>query len=221
MKVWTFLVAFLSMATFISGFAAAVSSADQFFSLLEEAEYPPKVPVGPALQDLGLILAGTGVASNSTADLPLTLMIESVRTTRPAHAEELFDDLKAIDPSLALGGGGERSGLRGHMLLADRPYLLDEIDVSGGVEASKLEAVVVKKTAGGEVVVGHLSIETERRERVWDGEGLLSIEDGIIRDDYVVVLDITPQAERRSEVPRICAELSPDILRIISAGSAL
>jgi hypothetical protein len=31
------------------GFAAAISPGDQFFSLLEEGEYPPKVPVGPAL----------------------------------------------------------------------------------------------------------------------------------------------------------------------------
>jgi hypothetical protein len=220
MKVWASLLAFLSLATFISGFAAAVSSADQFFSLLEEAEYPPKVPVGPALADLGLILAGTGVASNSTADLPLTLMIESMRAIRPAHAEELFDDLRTIDPSLVLGGEGEGSGLRGHMLLADRPYLLDEIDVSGRVEASKLEAEVVKKTAGGEVVVGHISIETERRDRVWDCEGLLSVEDGIIQGDYHVVLDISPQAERRREAPRTCAELPPDMSRIVSAGSA-
>lgn len=220
MKVWASLLAFLSLATFISGFAVAVSSSDQFFSLLEEAEYPPKVPVGPALQDQGLILAGTGVASNSTADLPLTLMIERSRVIRPAHAEKLFDDLSAIDPSLALGGGDEGFDYRGHMLLADRPYLLDEIEVSGGAEVSKLEAVVVKKIAGGEEAVGHLSIETERRERIWDGEGLLFIEDGVIQDDYHVVLDISPQAERVREVPQIFAELPPDMSRIVSAGSA-
>jgi hypothetical protein len=220
MKVLASLLALLSLATVIAGFAAAISSDDQFFSILEEAEYPPKVPVGPALQDLGLILAGSGVASNSTADLPLTLMVERSRATRPSHAEKLFDDLGSIDPSLAPRSGGEGSDYRGQMLLFDRPYLLGEIEISCGEVVSELEAEVVKRTAGGEVVVGHLSIETERRDRLWDGEGHLFMEDGTIRGDYHVVLDMTPQGERRREVPQNDPEPPFDLLRIVSAGSA-
>ncbi len=220
MKLWTSLAAILSLTTVIAGFAAAASPGDQLFSLLEEGEYPPKVPVGPALADLGLVLAGTGVASNSTADLLLTLMVERSRATRPSHAEKLFDDLAEIDPSLAFEGGGEGSDYRGQILLADRPYLLGEIEISRGDEGSALEAEVVKRTAGGREVVGHLSIETERRDRLWDGEGVLSMEDGTIRGDYHLVLEMTPQAEPRRDVPQNDPEPPFDLLRIVSAGSA-
>ncbi|MBN2251094.1 MAG: hypothetical protein JW724_03350, partial [Candidatus Altiarchaeota archaeon] len=213
------LVALFALTMLLAGFAAAISPGDQFFSLLEEAEYPPKVPVGPALQDLGLILAGTGVASNSTADLPLTLMVENSRVARPSHAKKLIDDLDAIDPSPTPWSGGDVSDYRGQILLFDRPYLLGEIRISGELVVSELEAVVVKRTTGGEVVAGHLSIETERQDRLWDGEGLLSMEDGTIRGDYHVVLDITPQGERSREVPSNDPEPPPDLFRIVSAGS--
>jgi hypothetical protein len=220
MKVLASILALLSLATVIAGFAAAISTGDQFFTLLEEDEYPPKAPVGPALADLGLILAGTGVASNSTADLPLTLMVERSRATRPSHAEKLFDNLDAIDPSLTPQNGGDGSDYRGQILLVDRPYLLGKIRISGELVVSVLEAVVLKRTTGGEVVVGHLSIETERQDRLWDGKGLLSMEDGTIRGDYHVVLDMTPQGERRREVPSNDPEPPPDLFRIVSAGSA-
>ncbi len=223
MNVLASLLAILSLATVIAGFAAAaISPGDQLFSILEEAEYPPKVPVGPALQDVGLILAGSGAASNSTADLPLTLMVERSRVARPSHAEKLIDDLSAIDPSLSLGGGSDGSDYRGQMLLFDRPYLLSEIEIFGGEVVSELEAEVVKRTTGGEEVVGHLSIETERRDRLWDGEGVLVIEDGTIRGDYHVFLDMSPQAERGAAEPQNENGAEPpfDLLRIVSAGSA-
>jgi len=220
MKIWTSLVAILSLATFIAGVAAAISPGDQFFSLLEEAEYPPKVPVGPALQEMGLILAGTGAASNSTADLPLTLMVERTRLIRPSHAENLFDKLGRIDASLVGRSSGEGSDYEGHMLLSDRPYLLGEIEISGGEEVSELEAEVLKKTSGGgEEDVGRFYIKTERRERLWDGEGILSMDDDVIRGDYRVILDMTPQAERRSEEARIISGSPPDISMITSSGS--
>lgn len=224
MKFGGSLAAFLSFSALLSGFATAIHPADPVFALLEGskgAEYPPKVPVGPALQELGLILAGNGIASNSTADLPLTMMIERSRVCRPSHAKKLFDNLDRIDAfrtqrSMADDG----SDYRGHMLLFERPYLLDQIEIIGGEDVSDLEAKVLKTTASGEEVVGHLSIKTERRDRVWDGEGVLSMEDGIIRGDYEVVLEMTPQAERRTEVAQIATEPQPDISTIVSAGPA-
>jgi hypothetical protein len=221
MKIVAALLTLLSLSTFIAGFAAAISNGDQFFSLLEEDEYPPKVPVGPALVEMGLILAGTGVASNSTADLPLTLMVERAKVIRPPHAKKLFDDLDRIDAFRTQGSmADDGSDYSGHMLLFERPYLLGQIEITGGEDVSDLEAKVLKTTASGEEVVGHLSIKTERRDRVWDGEGILSMEDGIIRGDYEVVLEMTPQAERRTEEPQIAAGPPPDISRIVSAGSA-
>lgn len=219
------LVAFLALAALLAGFAAAISPGDQVFALLEGsggAEYPPKVPVGPALLEMGLILAGNGVASNSTADLPLTLMVERTRLVRPPHAKKLFDDLERIDASRAGGSmADDVSDYRGHMLLFDRPYLLGQIEIIGGENVSDLEANVLKTTAsGGEEVVGRLMIRTERRDRVWDGEGILSLEDGIVHGDYDVLLEMTPQAETRAEVPQIAAGPPPDMSRIVSAGSA-
>ncbi|KQC15535.1 MAG: hypothetical protein WCY97_01045 [Methanothrix sp.] len=220
MKVEAPLLATLSLAMVIAGFAAAVSPGDQLVSLLEEGEYPPKVPVGPALADLGLVLAGTGVASNSTADLPLTLMVERTRLIRPSHAENLFDKLGRIDAFVVGGSSFEGSDYEGHMLLSDRPYLLGEIEISGGEEVSELEADVLKKTSGGgEEDVGRFYIKTERRERLWDGEGVLSIEDDVIRGDYKVILGMTPQAERRSEEVRIVSGSPPDISTITSSVS--
>ena len=221
MKFARYLVVLLALAPLMLGFAAAISPGDQFFSLLEEGEYPPKVPVGPALQDLGLILAGTGVASNSTADLPLTLMVERSKVIRPSHAKKLFDDLDRIDASRTGGAMvDDESGYRGHMLLLERPYLLGQIEIRGEEDASDLEAKVLKTTASGEEVVGHLSIKTERQDRVWNGEGVLLMEDGIIQGDYEVVLEMTPQAERGGEEPQIAPGPPPDISRIASAGSA-
>lgn len=225
MKVWTSLVIFLALAALLAGFAVAISPGDPMFALLdrsEGAEYPPKVPVGSALQDLGLILAGNGIASNSTAALPLTLMVEKAKVIRPSHAKKLFDDLDKIDASRAGRSGIDAaSDYKGHMLLFERPYLLDQIEIIGGENVSELEAKVLKTTAsGGEEVVGNIVIKTERRDRVWDGEGVLSMEDGIIQGEYDVVLEMTPQAEKRAEEPQIATGPPPDISRIVSAGSA-
>jgi len=225
MKVWTSLVIFLTLAPLVAGFAAATSHSDPVSAFLDRskgAEYPPKVPVGPVLQDLGLILAGNGIASNSTAALPLTLMVERVRLIRPSHAKKLFDDLDKIDASrTGRSGIDAASDYRGHMLLFERPYLLGQIEIFGGESVSELEAKVLKTTAsGGEEVVGNIVIKTERRDRVWDGEGVLSMEDGIIQGDYEVVLEMSPQAEKRAEVPMIATGPPPDISRIVSAGSA-
>ncbi len=222
MKFARSMVLLLALAPLMLGFAAAISPGDQLFSLLEENEYPPKLPMGPALQDLGLILAGTGVASNCTADLPLTLMVERSKAIRPSHAKKLFEDLEEIDAYWTGGSMADiRSDYRGHMLLLERPYLLDQIEMSCGEDVSDLEAKVLKTTARGEEVVGHLSIKTERRDRAWDGEGLLLMEDGgVIQGDYEVVLEMTPQAERMSVDPENDAVPPSDISRIVSAGSA-
>ncbi len=225
MKFGRSLVALLALAALLVGFSAAISPGDQVFALLggaEGAEYPPKVPVGPALQDLGLILAGNGIASNSTAALPLTLMVERSKVIRPSHAKKLFDDLDRIDASRAGRASAEAaSDYRGHMLLFERPYLLGKIEIIGGENVSDLEAKVLKTNAGGgEEVVGNLVIKTERRDRVWGGEGVLSMEDGVIHGDYEVVLDMSPQAEKRAEESLIATGPPPDMSRIVSAGSA-
>jgi hypothetical protein len=182
-------------------------------------EYPPKAPVGPALAESGLVLAGNGFASNSSAALPITLMVERGRIARPSHAKKLFDDLHRIDPS---GGAGSKadaqSDYRGRMLLSGRAYILREIEISGRAEVSELKAGIFKTTFTGDLEVGRLSIETQRRGRFWDGRGTLTVEDGIIRGDYAVVLEISPQTQRAEEIPQIATVPRPDIPWISAAG---
>jgi hypothetical protein len=185
-----------------------------------EQEYPPKAPVGPALAESGLVLAGNGLAFNSSAALPITLMVERDRIVRPSHAKKLFDDLIRIDPS---GGAGSKadaqSDYRGRMLLSGRAYILREIEMSGRGEVSELKAGVYKTTFTGDLEVGRLSIETQRRGRFWDGRGTMTLEDGMIRGDYAVVLEISPQTERAEEIPRIATVPGPDLPWIPAAGS--
>lgn len=184
-----------------------------------EQDYPPKAPVGPALAESGLVLAGNGLASNSSAALPITLMVERGRIARPSHAKKLFDDLHRIDSS---GGAGSKtdakSDYRGRMLLSGRAYILREIEISGRSGVTELKAGVYKTTFTGDLEVGRLSIETEQRGRFWDGRGTMTIEDGIIRGDYAVVLEISPQTERAEEIPRVATVPGPDIPWIAAAG---
>lgn len=84
---------------------------------------------------------------------------------------------------------------------------------------TELKAGVFKTTFTGDLEVGHISIETERRGRFWDGRGTLTMEDGVIQGDYAVVLEISPQTERAEESPRIATVPRPDISWIAAAGS--
>lgn len=190
------------------------------FDISAGAEYPPKVPVGPALVEAGLIFAGNGFASNSSAALPVTLMVERGRIARPSHAGKLFDDLARIDPS---GGAGSKadsqSDFRGRMLLSGRAYILRDIEISGREEVTKLTAGVYKTTFTGDLEIGRLSIETQRHGRLWNGHGTLKLEDGAVQGDYAVVLEISPQTERAEEISRIASAAGPDISWIAAAGS--
>ncbi|MDF0590026.1 hypothetical protein P0O15_02380 [Methanotrichaceae archaeon Mx] len=217
-----YLAALSAMAFLLVVSAATPSAAPTFLlsDLSKEAEYPPKAPVGPALAEAGLIFAGNGLASNSSADLPITLIVERGKVMRPSHARKLFDDLARIDVS---GGRGSKmdaeSGPRGRMLLSGRPYILGDIEISCGMEETSLRASVLKGTFSGEVEVGYLQIKAEMRGRVWDGRGTLKMADGIIRGGYAVVLEISPQADVVEERTQVPASPPPDLSMILEATS--
>jgi hypothetical protein len=222
MKGGGYLTALSAMALlFMVSSAPSPAVPDFFFSDFSAAEeYPPKAPVGLALAEAGLVMAASGSASNSSAALPVTLMVERGRIARPSHAQKLLDDLHRIEPSERWGSRGDvESDYRGRMLLSEEAYILRNIDLYGGREASELEASILKATFSGEVVVGSLIIRTERRGRVWDGLGVLTMEDGIFRGDYALVLEISPQDERVEVGPQASEAQPADISKIIAAAS--
>lgn len=107
MKGGRYLAALSALAFLLIVSAATPPAGPAFllFDISKEGEYPPKAPVGHALAEAGLILAGDGSASNTSAAMPITLMVERGRIARPSHAKKLFDDLHRIDPS---GGEDQR-----------------------------------------------------------------------------------------------------------------
>ena len=216
------LAALSAMAFFLVVSAATPPAAPAFlppdFSI--ETDYPPKPPVGPALAEAGLIFAGNGFASNSSTDLPITLMVERCKVQRPSHSKKLFDDLAKIDAARGRGSKGDaKSDTRGRMLLSGRPYILGDIEIFCGMEETSLSASVLKATFGGEVEVGHLQIKAKMRGRVWDGRGTLTMADGIIRGGYAVVLEISPQADMVEERTQVAASPPPDLSKILEAAS--